>query len=148
MLSNPQMREVIERNPEVGHILNDSRLLRQTMEMMRNPELMREMMRGTDRALSNIEALPEGFNHLRRMYNDIQEPMMNASQNPFSSLLNNNNQSQSQPSTPLSPPTTPNTTPLPNPWAPRNFQTYFFSFFSSSTTFFFFCTSFTKFLSF
>jgi hypothetical protein len=41
----------------------------------RNPQLMREQMRTTDRALSNIESHPEGFNMLRRMYTDVQEPL-------------------------------------------------------------------------
>ncbi len=44
----------------------------QSIEAMRNPDLMREMMRNTDRAMSNIEAHPEGFNALRRMYQDVQ----------------------------------------------------------------------------
>jgi len=47
--------------------------------MARNPNMMREMQRNTDRAMQNIEMLPEGFNHLRRMYTNIQEPMMEAS---------------------------------------------------------------------
>lgn len=34
--------------------------------------LMREQMRNTDRAFSNLESHPEGFNALRRMYEDIQ----------------------------------------------------------------------------
>lgn len=34
--------------------------------------LMREQMRNTDRAVSNIESHPEGFNALRRMYENIQ----------------------------------------------------------------------------
>lgn len=34
--------------------------------------LMREQMRSTDRAMSNIESHPEGFNMLRRMYENVQ----------------------------------------------------------------------------
>ena len=34
--------------------------------------LMREHMRNTDRAVSNIESHPEGFNALRRMYENIE----------------------------------------------------------------------------
>ena len=33
---------------------------------------MREQMRSNDRALSNIESHPEGYNHLRRMYENVQ----------------------------------------------------------------------------
>ncbi len=45
----------MDRNPELRHVLNDPAILRQTMEAARNPEIMREMMRTSDRAMSNIE---------------------------------------------------------------------------------------------
>lgn len=52
--------------------------LHQTMELARNPAMMQEMMRNQDRALSNLESIPGGYNALRRMYTDIQEPMFSA----------------------------------------------------------------------
>eukprot|EP00898_Chlorokybus_atmophyticus_P006757 jgi/Chlat1/7082/Chrsp57S06778 len=126
--SNPQLREIMDRNPELAHIMNDPSILRQTLEAARNPELMREMMRTTDRAMSNIEAHPEGFNALRRMYENVQEPIMNSAtqaaanavnrDNPFSALFNTPG---TQPAaTPVpAPGPNPNTNPLPNPWNPR-----------------------------
>lgn len=135
IMSNPQMRDIIDRNPELAHILNDPGILRQTLEAARNPELMREMMRNTDRAMSNIESSPEGFNMLRRMYENVQEPFLNAttmggnagndlSSNPFAALLANQGGAQarneSNNSTTTGSETTgnaaPNTNPLPNPW--------------------------------
>ncbi|KGN43362.2 ubiquitin domain-containing protein DSK2a isoform X1 [Cucumis sativus] len=134
IMSNPQMRDIIDRNPELAHILNDPGILRQTLEAARNPELMREMMRNTDRAMSNIESSPEGFNMLRRMYENVQEPFLNAttmagnagndsSSNPFAALLANQGGAQarneSNNSTTGSETTgnaAPNTNPLPNPW--------------------------------
>ncbi|XP_050263475.1 ubiquitin domain-containing protein DSK2b-like [Quercus robur] len=136
IMSNPQMRDIIDRNPELAHVLNDPGILRQTIEAARNPELMREMMRNTDRAMSNIEASPEGFNMLRRMYENVQEPFLNATtmggnagndlgSNPFAALLGNQGGTQvrdgsNNPSTTGSETTTgltsPNTNPLPNPW--------------------------------
>ncbi|KAK4383041.1 Ubiquitin domain-containing protein DSK2b [Sesamum angolense] len=136
LIVNPQMREIMDRNPELAHILNDPATLRQTMEAARNPEIMREMMRNTDRAMSNIESSPEGFNMLRRMYENVQEPFLNATtmtgdntdlgSNPFAALLGvqgggptgENSTSATTPgpeSTTSSP--APNTNPLPNPWA-------------------------------
>ena len=44
-----------QRNPELSHILHNPDLMRQAMEMARNPAAMREMMRSQDRQLSNIE---------------------------------------------------------------------------------------------
>ena len=76
--SNPQLQAIIEQNPEFGHVLNDPAMLRQSLEMARSPSLMREMTRNTDRAMSNIESHPEGFNMLRRMYTNVQEPLMEA----------------------------------------------------------------------
>ncbi|KAJ4965252.1 hypothetical protein NE237_017101 [Protea cynaroides] len=136
IMSNPQMREIIDRNPDLAHILNDPSTLRQTLEAARNPELMREMMRNTDRAMSNIESSPEGFNMLRRMYETVQEPFLNATtmagdtgndvgSNPFAALLGNQggglardrstNPTTTGSETMTSSPA-PNTNPLPNPW--------------------------------
>lgn len=132
LLSNPQMRDIIERNPEVGHVLNDPQILRQTLELARNPELMREMMRTSDRAMSNLDVHPEGFSFLRRMYTNVQEPMMNAAtqnqstatppaSNPFAALFGNmgnmNQQSQQDSLNNQTPSSNPNSNPLPNPWA-------------------------------
>ena len=136
IMSNPQMREIIDRNPELAHVLNDPSTLRQTLEAARNPEIMREMMRNTDRAMSNIESSPEGFNMLRRMYETVQEPFLNATtmsgetgssvgSNPFAALLGNQGTTQSGDWPPNSLITgseaatgspAPNTNPLPNPW--------------------------------
>ncbi|KAM2291871.1 hypothetical protein ACFXTI_026688 [Malus domestica] len=134
IMNNPQMREIIDRNPELAHVLNDPSTLCQTLEAARNPELMLEMMRNTDRAMSNIEATPEGFNMLRRMYENVQEPLMNATtmagdagsdgSNTFAALLRTQvgNQTRAQStnqSTVSSDSATgspaPNTNPLPNP---------------------------------
>ncbi|XP_074572848.1 ubiquitin domain-containing protein DSK2a-like [Curcuma longa] len=133
-MNNPQMREIIDRNPELAHVLNDPNTLRQTLEAARNPELMREMMRNTDRAMSNIESSPEGFNMLRRMYETVQEPFLNATtmggdlggdigSNPFAALLRNQGagrgretQADSTPSPETTTGTVPNANPLPNPW--------------------------------
>lgn len=92
--SNPQMQDLMQRNPEISHMLNNPELLRQTMELARNPSMLQELMRSHDRALSNLESVPGGYNALQRIYRDIQEPMMNAateslSRNPFAGLVDN-----------------------------------------------------------
>ncbi|XP_042682766.1 ubiquilin-1 isoform X1 [Centrocercus urophasianus] len=120
IMANPQMQQLIQRNPEIGHMLNNPDIMRQTIELARNPAMMQEMMRNQDRALSNLESIPGGYNALRRMYTDIQEPMLNAAQeqfggNPFASLVSNaSSGGDSQPSR------TENRDPLPNPWAPQS----------------------------
>ncbi|KAM9823625.1 ubiquilin-4 [Neosynchiropus ocellatus] len=117
IMANPQMQQLMERNPEISHMLNNPELMRQTMELARNPAMMQEMMRNQDRALSNLESIPGGYNALRRMYTDIQEPMLSAAReqfgnNPFSAL-GGGSESGAQPSR------TENREPLPNPWGPQ-----------------------------
>ncbi|XP_059179666.1 ubiquilin-1-like [Physella acuta] len=114
LMNNPQMRELMERNPEITHMLNNPELMRQTMELARNPAMMQELMRSQDRAMSNLESIPGGFNALTRMYRDIQEPMMSAAQetmgsNPFASLVSNTSGENTQQGRE-------NRDPLPNPW--------------------------------
>ena len=121
LLANPQMREVMENNPELAHVLNDPATLRQSLASARNPQLMREMMRNTDRAMSNIEALPGGHNALRRMYETVQAPLEEGL-TPAATLggaggsafLGQQQQQQSQQQVPGN---GPNTSALPNPWA-------------------------------
>ena len=92
------------------------------MELARNPSMLQELMRTHDRALSNLESIPGGYSALRRMYRDIQEPMLAAAanqRNPFAALVENNgpdnqpNPQQGQE----------NRDPLPNPWNPDQSET-------------------------
>ncbi|CAK0751892.1 hypothetical protein CVIRNUC_002103 [Coccomyxa viridis] len=137
--STPGMSEVMDRNPEFRQMLSNPEVLRESMRLAANPALMREHMRNTDRAVSNIESHPEGFNALRRMYENIEEPLRNAAAqettptaaggaaNPFASLFGNMGgaplaagpaTSGAPSAPPTSAPAVPNTNPLPNPWAP------------------------------
>jgi len=111
MMQNPQMRAIIEQNPELGAVLRDPNIMRQTMEAARNPGMMQEMMRNQDRQMANISAHPEGFNALRRMYETVQEPMMNA-------MANQAGGTEPAGGTPAAAAgTAPNSAAAPNPWA-------------------------------
>ncbi|KAL7104109.1 hypothetical protein ACP275_08G223700 [Erythranthe tilingii] len=114
---NPQMREFIDRNPDIAHILNDPETLRQAMEPTHSPEIMRERMRNNDRAMSNIESFPGGFNMLRQMYENVQEPLealLGAQVDRLGSWNSNSSVSAGLEVTTNS--SGPNTRPLPNPW--------------------------------
>lgn len=118
VLDNPHMQQLVQHNPEIGHILNNPEIMRQTLEFLRNPAMMQEMMRSQDRALSNLESIPGGYNVLRTMYTDIMDPMLNAVQerfggNPFAAATTANATSSSS----SIPSRTENCDPLPNPWA-------------------------------
>ncbi|XP_041756229.1 ubiquilin-1 isoform X4 [Coregonus clupeaformis] len=117
IMANPQMQQLLQRNPNISHLLNNPDVMRQTLEIARNPTMMQEMLRNQDRALSNLESIPGGNNVLRRMYTDVQGPMLNAADqeqiagNPFASLMTSSSgETQS--------PRVENRDPLPNPWVP------------------------------
>ncbi|KFO31306.1 Ubiquilin-1 [Fukomys damarensis] len=131
IMANPQMQQLIQRNPEISHMLNNPDIMRQTLELARNTAMMQEMMRNQDRAFSNPESIPGRYNALQHMYTDIQEPMLSAAQeqfggNPFASLVSNTSSGEGGE---LS--HTENRDPLPNPWAPWTSQS---SSVSSGTT--------------
>lgn len=71
-------------------MLTNPEILRQSMEIASNPALVQEMMRSYDRAVLNLESIPGGSGHLQRIYQDVQEPMLNAlhggDNNPFADL--------------------------------------------------------------
>jgi ubiquilin len=97
----------------MGAILRDPELMRESLRIARNPALQQEMLRNQDRAMSNLESLPGGFNALSRLHTEFQEPFLNAMQRQ------REDQSGSSPTastgTPAAQP--PNNEPLPNPWA-------------------------------
>merc|ERR1719195_1497301 len=101
----------MDRNPEIRQMLNNPEVLRQMMEIARNPSRLQEMTRTMDRQMQNLEAMPGGMNILQRMYRDVQEPVLNAmgGPNPFQDLQAANSPSQV--------PSTETSDPAPNPWA-------------------------------
>ncbi|KAI6178173.1 hypothetical protein M3Y98_00472100 [Aphelenchoides besseyi] len=117
---NPAVQQIIQRNPELGHALTDPDIIRQTMEMIRNPNMFNEMMRNHDQAIRNLQGIPGGEAALQRLYNDVQEPLMNStvgslSANPFAS---NNTANQDDSATSRSNRAgVENAEALPNPWS-------------------------------
>merc|ERR1719163_2293192 len=80
MNMNPQLRELVERNPEIRSVFSDSRMMRQQLQAMMDPQMRAMMMRNVDRAMSNLETVPGGMDALRRLHNDIQDPLWDAMQ--------------------------------------------------------------------
>ncbi|KAJ1611755.1 ubiquitin-like protein [Cryptosporidium canis] len=110
--SNPQLKALREQNPELNHIFNDPQFLQMSVDVLKNPELMKEMMRNSDRAISNIESIPGGFSALKRMYHTVQEPMWDAA------MYNNsdNRKSNANHQYNIDKSSGPNSEALPNPW--------------------------------
>lgn len=113
--SDPRFAKLVEENPEVMQVFNDPNYLTQTMEIMENPELMKEMMRNHDRALSNIEAIPGSMNILASTYKKMMPDQ--GETNPSTEEANKRlaekyGVKQRENVREI------NNEPLPNPWAP------------------------------
>lgn len=78
MSMNPQMTQLMEQRPEIARLLEDPEVLQQSMQMMRNPSLMREMQRNSDRAIGQLDVMPGGHNALVRAHEDVVDPLMSA----------------------------------------------------------------------
>ncbi|XP_036954879.1 ubiquilin-1-like isoform X2 [Acanthopagrus latus] len=61
ILSNPQIQQLLPTNPEVGDVLNNADVISQVMDLIRNPDMIEEVMHDEDRALGNTQ--PEQDNH-------------------------------------------------------------------------------------
>ena len=72
--SDARFAKLSKENPEINECLSDPSFLSSLSKAARNPKLMQEVLRNQDRALSNIESLPGGFNHLSSMFKGIDEP--------------------------------------------------------------------------
>ena len=106
MMQNPAVKAMIDKDPEMGKRLMDPELAEQAMKMAMNPQAMQAFMQSQERAISQIENMPQGFQYLRQMYQSVDalsdEPQATSS----SSKLRH-----SQPTQGVT------TEPLANPWA-------------------------------
>ncbi|KAJ3276186.1 hypothetical protein HDV01_005634 [Terramyces sp. JEL0728] len=113
---DPRLRTLAEENPELRRAMADPAFLREISQVSRNPRLMQEMMRNQDRALTNIESIPGGFNQLSSMFKTLQGPLSNPDPSTDEA-----NKRMAERLGAVSPTKSdgPNTLALPNPWAPQ-----------------------------
>lgn len=76
LTSNPEVQKVMESNPELLHMLNDSDMLEEQIAMMASADGHNQMAKTLDNMMDAVEAMPGGFNALNRHMNTIQNPIM------------------------------------------------------------------------
>merc|ERR1719310_2461960 len=108
---NPQLNQLMEQRPEIARMLEDPDVLQQSMEMMRNPALMREMTRSADRALGNLDVMPGGHNALVRAHEQFADPIFAALSGSSGEAIAANAQAYAEQAEGA-----PNNEALPNPW--------------------------------
>merc|ERR1719473_29932 len=110
MSMNPRMSQLMDERPEIARMLEDPEVMQQSMQMMRNPSLMREMQRNADRAIGQLDVMPGGHNALVRAHTDVVDPLMAAlsgsNQEGASNVAAYSSQTEGNP----------NNEALPNPW--------------------------------
>ncbi|KAM9360676.1 LOW QUALITY PROTEIN: ubiquilin-1-like [Symphorus nematophorus] len=55
ILSNPQIQQLLQTNPEVADMLDNTNVITQVLEFIRNPDLIDEVMHNEDKALDNVQ---------------------------------------------------------------------------------------------
>uniref|UniRef100_A0A3Q7FJ04 Uncharacterized protein n=1 Tax=Solanum lycopersicum TaxID=4081 RepID=A0A3Q7FJ04_SOLLC len=131
IVNSPQMREYVNLNPELPHIFNDPAIFLQIWEAARN-ELMHETIRTIQWSLSHTESSPDEFNMLRHMYENVEEPFLNATSmavdtrndsgtNPFEQGRNRSTNPPATGSDTTANPPGPDPNPVSDPWASADF---------------------------
>lgn len=107
--SNPGIRNMMERNPEVARMLNSPEAMQQMLQM-NNPAMRDEILRNHDRQLANLESIPGGQAALLRMMNEVGDVDSVFDQTPSQPTVTRPN---------ASPPANgrPEAAPMPNPWS-------------------------------
>mmetsp|Transcript_57348 Transcript_57348/g.134222 ORF Transcript_57348/g.134222 Transcript_57348/m.134222 type:complete len:463 (+) Transcript_57348:79-1467(+) len=73
---DPRLSKLLETCPELNLMLHDPEVMKQATEALRNPVHVRDVIRSTDRSMSQLEGLGTGsFDVLRQMCEDIRRPM-------------------------------------------------------------------------
>ncbi|XP_029998371.1 ubiquilin-1-like [Sphaeramia orbicularis] len=57
ILSNPQTQQLLQTNPEVGDILNNTDIITQVLELIRNPDMIEEVLDSEDTELDNLRPM-------------------------------------------------------------------------------------------
>merc|ERR1719210_1459105 len=75
---NPRLNALMEQRPEIARLLDDPEVLRQSMQVIQNPSLMREMTRNADRAIGQLDAIEGGHSALVRAHEEFADPLFEA----------------------------------------------------------------------
>lgn len=81
--SNPTFKQMAESNPQLQHVLNDSDMLSEQMNLFLNPENQNQTALTMDRMFDAVESMPGGFQALSKQINDLQEPLFDGIMEQF-----------------------------------------------------------------
>lgn len=80
MRSSPQIQALRRNRPQLNAMFDDETVMREMLQTLANPGAAQELMKSADRAMSNIDTMPGGFDHLRRAYEDLNSSLSDTSE--------------------------------------------------------------------
>lgn len=75
---NHEAQNLMKHIPEISHMLDNLDILRQTMELTRNPAMFQKNLRSPGRSMSDLESVPGGYSVVRHDIKESERSMMNA----------------------------------------------------------------------
>lgn len=78
LMSDPRTQKAMEKNPSLRQMLNSDSFMEEISSLSSSPAKMKELLRGADRAMLNIENIPGGFQALRGLIEEIDDPLQAA----------------------------------------------------------------------
>ena len=100
----------MEKHPQVRHALSDPAVLKDLLSMATNKTAYSELMRGHDRQLSNLENIPQGFQQLQRLYQDMDTASTSKHLSGAAQIISDSNSLDWMPSKQVT------MERIPNPW--------------------------------
>ncbi|KAM8821429.1 ubiquilin-1-like [Eudromia elegans] len=82
IMANPQMQQLAQQIPEINHILNNTHVMKEMLDMVKNSDMLREM-RSWDRAVSSHERVPGGDSALVCTGMESQDTTLTAMREQF-----------------------------------------------------------------
>eukprot|EP00756_Hemistasia_phaeocysticola_P028610 Hpha_TRINITY_DN16185_c0_g2::TRINITY_DN16185_c0_g2_i1::g.5503::m.5503/K04523/UBQLN, DSK2; ubiquilin len=110
--ANPELRQAVERSPELRAALDDPSTFRQLGDAMRNPQLFRQMGQSMERQMAQVSNLPGGEMAIQRAMSQMYDPIDSISRSHEAEDREREEALEAS-----RPPPPPAGTPLPNPWA-------------------------------
>uniref|UniRef100_A0A3Q1IIA3 UBA domain-containing protein n=2 Tax=Anabas testudineus TaxID=64144 RepID=A0A3Q1IIA3_ANATE len=83
ILSNPQIQQLLETNPEVGDMLNNTDAITQVLQLVRNPDMIEEVIRNEHRALDSSQSEQENPETLTNESDGLQKTEVNTLEHSF-----------------------------------------------------------------
>ncbi|KAF0989348.1 hypothetical protein HZS_1345 [Henneguya salminicola] len=71
--ADPRFKKLMDTYPEFAQAFRNPDIMKQIMDLIKNPQAMQDFMRSHDRNLTQLQNIPGAMNQYARMFNDINK---------------------------------------------------------------------------